>query len=227
MKMGKMEEFDLEGRFPRTEGRVKGHLVLCGCFIPSTRIVRDPELDEDTLVTDRYPGTVVVRETSVPESDIAHELVHLAQGTSEQFPSFQSLYTLLVEGLADWVAKQLYPEHEVKYQAGHRLIELLLANDESSVGGLFRLNDLSLVAQDMEAILGSSHLAAYSCDLPSPIAGRIRNSIPAAKEAGLTDPTFAPLGEEMRTWKLLLDSRYGAVSEEVDRVVEKWFRSVS
>jgi hypothetical protein len=215
MKMRKMEEFDLEGRFPRTEGRVKGHLVRCGCFIPSTRIVRDPELDEDTLVTDRYPGTVVVRETSVPESDIAHELVHLAQGTSEQFPSFQSLYTLLVEGLADWVAKQLYPEHEVKYQAGHRLIELLLADDESSVGGLFRLNDLSLVAQDMEAILGSSHLAAYSCDLPSPIAGRIRNSIPAAKEAGLTDPTFDTLGEEIRAWRFALDGRFEGMREEV------------
>jgi len=225
--MGKMEEFDLEGRLQRAEGRVKGHLVRCGCFIPSTRIVRDPELDEDTLAAHRYPGTMVVRETSVPESVIAHELVHIAQGTLEQFRSFQSLYTLLVEGLADWVAKQLYPEHEVRYQAGHRLVELLLADDESSVGGLFRLNDLSLVAQDMEAILGSSHLAAYSCDLPSPIAGRIRDSIRTAREAIITEPTFTPLGEEMRTWKFLLDRRYGTVSEEVDGVVKKWFRSVS
>jgi hypothetical protein len=215
MKMGKMEEFDLEGRFPRTEGRVKGHLVRCGCFIPSTRIVRHPELDEGTLATHRNPGTVVVRETSVPESVIAHELVHIAQGTLEQFRSFQSLYTLLVEGLADWVAKQLYPEHEVKYQAGHRLIELLLADDGSSVGGLFRLNDLSLVAQDMEAILGSSHLAAYSCDLPRPIAGRIRNSIPAAKEAGLTDSTFDTLGEEIRAWRFALDGRFEGMREEV------------
>jgi len=213
--MGKMEEFDLEGRFPTTEGRVKGHLVRCGCFIPSTRIVRDLELDEDTLAAHRYPGTMVVRETSVPESVIARELVHIAQGTLEQFRSFQSLYTLLVEGLADWVAKQFYPEHEVRYQAGHRLIELLLADDESSVGGLFRLNDLSLVAQDMEAILGSSHLAAYSCDLPSPIAGRIRNSIPAAKEAGLTDPTFDTLGEEIRAWRFALDGRFEGMGEEV------------
>jgi len=43
----------------------------------------------------------------VPESDIAHELVHIAQGTLEQFRGFRLLYTVLVEGLADWVVKQL------------------------------------------------------------------------------------------------------------------------
>jgi hypothetical protein len=79
----------------------------------------------------------------------------------------------------------------------------------------------------LEAILGSSHPAAYSRDLLSQIAGRIRDSIHVAKEAGITDPTFALLGEEMRTWKFLLDRRFDRVREEVDRVVEKWFRSVS
>jgi hypothetical protein len=227
MKMGKMEEFDLEGRLQRAEGRVKGHLVRCGCFIPSTRIVRDPEIDEDTLATHRHPGTVVVRETSVPESVIAHELVHIAQGTLEQFRGFRLVYTVLAQGLADGVANQLYLEHEVKCQACQRLIELLMAADESSTGDLLRLNDLSLVPEDLEAILGSSHPAAYSRDLLSQIAGCIRDSIRTAREAIITEPTFAPLGEEMRTWKFLLDRRFDRVREEVDRVVEKWFRSVS
>jgi hypothetical protein len=73
----------------------------------------------------------------------------------EQFRGLRLLYTVLAEGLADWVAKQLYPEHEVRYQAGHRLIELLMAADESSIGDLLRLNELSLVPEDVEAILGS------------------------------------------------------------------------
>jgi len=73
----------------------------------------------------------------------------------EQFRGFRLLYTILVERLADWVAKQLYPEHEVKYQDGYRLIELLMAADESSIGDLLRLNELSLVPEDVEAILGS------------------------------------------------------------------------
>jgi len=170
---------------------------------------------------------VVVRETSVPESVIAHELVHIAQGTLEQFRSFHLLYTLLAEGLADWVAKQLYPEHEVKYQAGYRLIELLMAADESSMGDLLRMNELSLVPEDVEAILESPRLAAYSRDLPSPMAGRIRDSIRAATEASITDPTFVPLGEEVRVWKFLLDRRFEGARGEVDRVVGEWFGNVS
>jgi len=222
-----MGEFDLEERLQRAEGRVKEYLARYGCDLPSTRIVRDPELDEETLATHRYPGTVVVRETSVPESVIAHELVHIAQGTLEQFLGFRLLYTLLAEGLADWVAKQLYPEHEVKYQIGCRLIEVLVAADESSMGDLLRLNELSLVPDDVESILETPHLGAYSRDLLSPMAGRIQDSIRAAIEAGITDPTFVTLGEEVRAWKFLLDERFEGVREEVDRVMGGWFGNVS
>jgi hypothetical protein len=65
------------------------------------------------------------------------------------------LYTVLAEGLADWVAKQLYPEHEVKYQTGCRLIAVLVAADECPMGALLRLNEVWLVPEDVEAILGS------------------------------------------------------------------------
>jgi len=64
MKMREMEEFDLEDRFPRTEGRVRGHFARYGCFLFSTRIVHVPEVDKDTLATHRYPGTVVARDLS-------------------------------------------------------------------------------------------------------------------------------------------------------------------
>jgi hypothetical protein len=133
------------------------------------------------------------------------------------------LYTLLVEGLADWVAKTLYPEHEVKYQAGYRLVELLAEADESSIGDLLRLNDLPLAAEDVAAILDSPHLATYSHDLLSLMAGRIRDSIRTAIAAGITDPTFVPLGEEMRAWEFLLDGRFEAVRGKVNEIVGEWF----
>ena len=33
-------------------------------------------------------------------------------------------------------------------------------------------------------------------------------------EAGITDPTFVPLGEELRAWKLVLDGRFDGVRGE-------------
>ena len=215
----------MEQRLRRAEERVREYLDRYGGELPSLDILLDPELDEETMATHRYPGTVVVRESSMPESVIAHELVHIAQGTLEQFRSFRLLYTLLAEGLAEWVAKALYPEHEVKYQAGYRLMELLVAANERCIGDLLRLHDLPLVPEDVKAILSSPHLAAYSRDLLIPMAERVRDSIRTAIEAGITDPTFVTLGEEVRAWKFVLSERFEGVREEVDGVVGEWFEA--
>lgn len=59
------------------------------------------------------------------------------------------------------------------------------------------------------------------------MAGRIRDRVGAAIEAGITDPTFVTLGEEIRAWKFVLDGRFGGVREEVDRVVGECFGNVS
>lgn len=218
-----MATSSLEQRLHRAAERVREYLARHGSELPSIRIVLEPHLREGTLATHRYPATVVVREASVPESVIAHELVHITQGTLEQFRGFRLLYTLLAEGLAEWVAKTLYPEHEVKYDVGYRLLALLVATDERSIGDLLRLNDLPLVSEDVEAILASPHLADYSRDLLSAMGERIRDSVRTAVEEGIADPTFVSLGEEVRAWKFLLDGRFEKVRDEASEITREWF----
>jgi hypothetical protein len=218
-----MTESRRERRLRGAEEKVREYLGRYGGKLRSNRIVLDPELGEETLATHRYPDTVVVREAAAPESVIAHELVHIAQGTLEQFRGFRLLYTLLAEGLADWVAKQLYPDHEVRYEAGYRLVQLLVEVNKMVIGDLLHLNEMPLVPADLESILSSPHLSVYSRDLLSGMAGRIRDSIRAAREAGITDPTFVTLGEEVRAWKFLLDGRFERVRERIGELVEKWF----
>ena len=75
----------------------------------------------------------------------------------------------------------------------------------------------------VENILSNPHLEAYSRDLLSGMASRIRGSIQAANEAGIEDPTFVTLGEEVRAWKLLLDGRFDRVRDEVDELMSEWF----
>jgi hypothetical protein len=75
----------------------------------------------------------------------------------------------------------------------------------------------------VENILSNPHLEAYSRDLLSGMASRIRGGIQAANEAGIEDPTFVTLGEEVRAWKLLLDGRFDRVRDEVDELVGEWF----
>ncbi len=215
----------LQEQLRRAEERVGGVLAQHGGGLPSISIAVEPELGEDALATHRYPATVVVRDASVPDSVIAHELVHIAQGTLEQFRGFRLLYTLLAEGLAEWVAKRLYPHHEVKYGAGYRLVALLVETDARSIAGLLRLNDLPLTSEDVETILPSSRLPAYSRDLLNSMADPIRKSLATAIEAGITDPTFVPLGEELRAWKFLLDVRYQGVWNKASEGLVEWFGS--
>jgi hypothetical protein len=217
---------DLDQKLRGAGARVNAYSAQHGGELPTLQIVLEPDLEEGTLATHRYPGTVVVREPSVPESVVAHELVHITQGTLAQFRGFRLLYTLLAEGLADWVTKTLYAEHEVKYQAGFRLIACLVGDDESAVGDLLRLHELQLVPEDVDAILTNPHMPDYTRNLLGWMGERIRGSIQAAGEAGITDPTFVILGEEVRAWKFLLDDRFVEVREEADEAVEVWFAEV-
>lgn len=73
----------LQERLQRAEERVKEWLTRYVVALPAVRIAVEPRLGEGALATHRYPATVVVRDESVAESVIAHELAHIAQGTLE------------------------------------------------------------------------------------------------------------------------------------------------
>lgn len=185
------------------------------------------ETDEklDALATHRYPDTVVVKDATVPESVIAHELVHIAQGTLEFFRGFRLLYTLLAEGLAEFIARELYLDHEIKYPSGYELIAVLVEVDREVIGEILHLNGLPLGLGDLDHILGDKRLPAYTEALLRPMAPRIREGIQAAHAAGITDPTFVTLGEEVRAWKFLLAPRFEPVWGQIEPLLMTWFES--
>ena len=57
------------------------------------------------------------------------------------------------------------------------------------------------------------------------MADQIRKSVATAIEGGITDPTFVPLGEELRAWKFLLERRYQGVWNEVCKALVECFGS--
>jgi len=214
----------LDQKFIRAKEKVNAYLAPYSVCLPEGQIIVDKTVDEHTLATHRYPDTVLVKSADVPESIIAHEWVHVVQGTLEYFRGFRLLYVLLAEGLAEFVTKELYPDHVVKYPSGYELVATLVASDPKVIGELLRLNHLPLIPEDVNIILASAHVPSYSRDLIAHMADRIRDSIRTANEVGIDDPTFVTLGEEVRAWKFILDRRFDGIRDRLDKAIGAWFK---
>lgn len=217
---------ELKRKFARAKDKVDAYLAPYGGRTLEGRIEVDEALDKYSLATHCYPDTVLVKNADVPESIIAHEWVHVVQGTLEYFRGFRLLYVLLAEGLAEFVTKELYPEHVVKYPAGYELVATLIASDPKVIEELLRLNHLPLSPEDVDTILASAHVPSYSRDLIGRMADRIRDSIRTANEVGIDDPTFVTLGEEVRAWKFILDRRFDGVRDCLDKAIGAWFEGI-
>jgi len=221
---GRVVSEELERRFSRATTKVRAFLAPYGAKMPAAQIEVDEKLEEPALGTHHYPDTVIVKSPDVPESVIAHELVHVAQHTSEQFRGFRLLYVLLAEGLAEFVARSLYPEHVVKYAPGYETVSLLVEAAPDVIGDLLRINTLSLTPDDVERILSSSRLPPYTRRLLAVEGDLIRSSVQRAWEVGIQeDPTFVTLGEEMRAWKFLLDEQFESLWNQLYEAMEPWF----
>lgn len=179
----------LKGKFTRAKDKVDVYLAPHGGRKLKGRIKVDETLDMYSLAAHCYPDIVLVKSADIAEAIIAHEWVHVVQGTLEYFRGFRLLYVLLAEGLAEFVTKELYPDHVVKYPAGYELVATLVANDPEVIGGLLQLNNLPLIPEDVDTILASAHVPSYSRDLIARMADRIRDSIRTANEVGIDDPT--------------------------------------
>jgi len=214
----------LDKRFARAREKVRAFLAPYGGGVPAGQIEIDETLNESALATHRSPDTVIVKTPDVPESVIAHELVHVAQHTMEQFRGFRLLYVLLAEGLAEFVAKSLYPEHVVKYVPAYETISLLVEAAPDAIGDLLRINALSLTPDDVEQILSSPRLPPYTRRLLTVEGDLIRDSVQTAWEVGIQeDPTFVTLGEEMRAWKFLLNERFEPLWDRLYEAMKPWF----
>jgi len=216
----------LRVKFARAKAKVDAYLAPHGGRKLKGRIEVDETLDMGSLAAHCYPDIVLVKSTDIAESVIAHEWVHVVQGTLEHFRGFRLLYVLLAEGLAEFVTKELYPDHVVKYPAGYELVATLIANEPRVIEELLQLNNLPLIPEDVDAILASVHIPS-SRDLIARMADRIRDSIRIANEVGIDDPTFVTLGEEVRAWKFILNQRFDVIRDHLDEAIRAWFEEES
>lgn len=212
----------LEAKLTRAKAKVDTYLEPHGGRKLEGRIEIDETLDGSATISLR--NTVYVKSADIAESIIAHEWVHIVQEGWEILRGFPLLYLQLSEGLAEFVAKELYPEHKVvAYQAGYKLVATLVANDPRVIGELLQVSNLPLIPEDVDAILASVHVSSHSRDWIARCAESARDSIRTANEAGVDNPAFGTLGREVRAWKFILNRRFDKIRDDLDEAIKAWF----
>jgi len=191
--------------------------------IDECQIKVDPEIGEGTLATWQRPCMVVVKKPDVPESVIAHELVHILQQTLEVFAGYRWLYTLLSEGLAEFIAQKLYPEHEIKHKLGYDLVCILCSLDEDIVKEIIQLDSLKLTPQDIDLLLASPNVHPYWKEIIKNQAEHLKRNIQRALEGRIDDPTFISFGEDLRSWKFLLAPKFDSRQSEIQEILAEFF----
>jgi len=215
---------ELSFKLTSAQQKVNEFLQKYQLFVDKCQIKVDPEIGEATLATWQRPNVVAVKKPDIPESVIAHELVHILQQTLEVFAGYRWLYTLLSEGLAEFIAQKLYPEHEIKHKLGHDLICILYALDEDIVKEIIRLDSLKLIPQDIDLLLASPNVHPYWKEIIENEAEHLKRNIQRALEGKIDDPTFISLGEDLRAWKFLITPRFDSKRSEIQEILAEFFQ---
>jgi len=214
---------ELSFKLASAQQKVNEFLQKYQLFIGECQIKVDPEVGEGTLATWQRPCVVVVKKPDVPESVIAHELVHILQQTLEVFAGYRWLYALLSEGLAEFIAQKLYPEHKIKHKLGRDLISVLYALDKNIVKEIIWLDNLKLAPQDIDLLLASPNVHPYWKEIIENEAEHLKRNIQRALQGKIDDPTFISLGEDLRAWKFLINPRFDSRRSEVQQILAEFF----
>jgi len=215
----------LEEKLKRAEKNVNRFLKDFELRLEDCKIEKRDYLGNNSLASWKRPKKILVKNDDTPESIIAHELIHVLQGTFETFRGFKYLYKLLSEGLAEFVAKWAYPEHEVKYKLHYQMVVILYEIDASIVREIITLDYISLLPEDIDILLNSPKVHSYFKNLVAPRGDLLRKNIKSAIEAEITDTTFITFGEDLRAWKFLIDKRFDLKRRKINIILDEYFKN--
>lgn len=221
--MHRLNDRTLKDKLRRTSSKLRQFLKKYDIKVPNCRIEIDKNLDKSTLATHFYPNKIIVKDLSVPESVICHELIHRVQNTLESPKMFRYIYTILSEGMAEFISKTLYPNHKVKYRLEKQLFETLFSIDRNVIKEVIELNNFKINSKEFELISKNKNLHKNFREM---IHGReiiIKKQIKDANCLGINDTTFISHGEEIMAWKFLLAPKFEIRRREINKILRKLF----
>jgi len=216
---------DLRSKFKSAEKKVSRYLKKHGFVLSKCIILFNDELEEECIADKGYPNRILVSHKNVAESAIAHQLVNIAQDKLITPVNIKYLYSLIAEGLSDYVIDKLYSRYEVINSEGYKLIELLNFPDdeEDTIKDLFDLSNIKVEDIMVDRIMQSEKVNDYFKRLIKPRLDMIKTSLQAIDELDIGRPNYVPFGEEFKSWIFITNPRFNPKWEQIEKILTKYY----
>jgi len=215
----------VKSRFKKAKRKVKKFLEEHGMSLRKSVIVVNPDLSQECMIKVGYPNQILVNRKNIAESTLAYQLINVAQKRLITPVNIKYLYSLVTEGLSDYVVSKLYSNYIIINSSGNTLVSLLESDDEEDIlAELFKLNSIRIADDTVDKLMQSEKVNDYFKQLIRPRLDMVKRALQVTDELDLERSIHLPFGEELKTWTYITKPKFNPKWDKIEKVIEKYYK---
>lgn len=216
----------LDQKFKDARKKVKKFVNKHGISLKKCNIAVDKDLEKETTIKNGYPNCVIVNRENIAESTLAYQLVNIAQNKVESPVSIKYLYSLLSEGLADYIVDELYSGNNVDNKLGYDLVKLLeTVEEEDIIDDLLKLSYIKVTEETVQELMESDKVNDYFKNIIKPRREMVKRALEVTEELDLNRPNYLPYGEEFKSWNFITAPQFNSKWEAIQEILDEYYQT--
>lgn len=205
--------------------KLEGYLNKHDIKLKKCKVIVDTNLEEEYIMKRGYPNCIIVNRKNVAESSLAYYLINITQNKLQTPVNIKYLYSLITEGLADYVVSKLYSRYDINNLLGCKLIRLLICEDENEdiIFDLFKLNSIKVESSMVDTLMESNKVDENFKALIKPRLDSIRQALEVTDELDLTRSNYLPFGEEFKAWRFIIRPEFNPKWQEIQNIITEYY----
>lgn len=215
----------LKEKFQDAKEKVKSYISEHGISLKKCEVIVEKNLEEESVIKNGYPNCIIVSRKNIAEATLAYQLVNIAQNKVETPVNIKYLYSLVSEGLADYIVGELYSGTDVENPLGYDLIKVLIAvEEEDIIRDLLKLSYIKVTKETVQKLMESEKVREYFKHIIKPRLKMVRRALEVTQELDLNRPNYLPYGEELKSWNFIIAPKFNSKWEAIQEVLDEYYK---
>ncbi len=188
-------------------------------------VIVDKDLEKEYIIKRGYPNHIVVNRENISESKLAYYIINSAQNKLVTPINIKYLYSLLTEGLSDYVTNEIYSGYDIINPLGCELVKaLMLDNEEDDViKSLLKLDSIKIENETVDKLLNSEKVNENFKRLIKPRLDMVKRSFQVTNELDSERPNYLPFGEEFKAWFFITNPKFNSNWDNIGKLIDKYY----